>query len=109
MRRRVPGMALVPGATFDLEEDENLVAYNVLLAADRQRIRERILRDEPYLVVGSPKCTDYSNLTVNLQHPKMDKEELRRRLAEREVLLRFAVEMTENAPAGIVVIMATAF
>ena len=26
MRRRVPGMALVPGATFDLEEDENGVA-----------------------------------------------------------------------------------
>ena len=26
MRRRVPGMALVPGATFDLQEDENGVA-----------------------------------------------------------------------------------
>ena len=76
---------------------------------DRQRIRKRVLRHKPYLVVGSPKCTDYSNLTVKLQRPKMDREELRRRLAEREVLLRFAVEMTENAPAGIVVIMATAF
>ena len=109
MRRRAPGMTLVPGATFDLEEDENGVAYDALVAEDRQRIRERIIRDEPYLVVGSPKCTDYSALTVNLQHPKMSEKELRRRLVEREVLLRFAVEMTENAPAGIVVIMATAF
>ena len=93
MRRRVPGMALVPGATFDLEEDENGVAYDVLRAEDRQRIRERITRDRPYLVVGSPKCTDYSALTVNLQHPKMSERELRRRLVEREVLLRFAVEI----------------
>ena len=97
MRRRVPGMALVPGATFDLEEDENGVAYDVLKAEDRQRIRDRVIRDKPYLVAGSPKCTDYSSLTVNLVHPKMSKEELRRRLIEREVLLRFAVEMTENA------------
>ena len=97
MRRRVPGMALVPGATFDLEEDENGVAYDALKAVGRQRIRDRVLRDEPFLVVGSPKCTDYSKLTVNLQHPKMSQEELKRRYAEREVLLRFAVEMTENA------------
>ena len=48
-------------------------------------------------MVGSPKCTDYSSLTVNLQHPRMTKEEAQRRLIEREVLLRFAVEMTENA------------
>ena len=39
MRGRVPGMALVPGATFDLEEDENGVAYDALQAVGRQRIR----------------------------------------------------------------------
>ena len=95
--RLVPGMALVPGATFDLEEDENGQSYDVLKAADRQRIRDRVIRDEPFIVIGSPKCTDYSSLTVNLQHPKMTEVELRRRLVEREVMLRFAVEMTENA------------
>jgi len=93
MQRRVPGMALVPGATFDLEEDEHGVAYDALKATDRQRIRDRIQRDKPYLVVGSPKCTDYSSLTVNLQHPRMTEAEVRRRLVEREVLLRFAVEI----------------
>jgi len=91
--RHVPGMALVPGATFDLEEDENGESYDVLKAVDRQRIRDRVLRDEPFVVVGSPKCTDYSSLTVNLQHPKMTEVELRRRLVEREVMLRFAVEI----------------
>ena len=74
LRRRVPGMKLVPGATFDLEEDENGVAYDALTAVDRQRIRDRVIRDKPFLVVGSPKCTDYSKLTVNLQHPKMSEE-----------------------------------
>ena len=58
VRRRCPGMGLVPGATFDLQEDENGVAYDVLKASDRQRIRERVARDRPFLVVGSPPCTD---------------------------------------------------
>ena len=58
MRRRCPGMGLVPGATFDLAEDEHGIAYDVLKAADRQRIRERVARDRPFLVVGSPPCTD---------------------------------------------------
>ena len=55
MRRRVPGMSLVPGATFDLQEDEDGVAHDVLKAADRQRIRDRVDRDKPFLVVGSPE------------------------------------------------------
>ena len=93
MRRRVPGMTLVPGATFDLEEDENGVAYDTLQAADRQRIRDRVRRDRPFLVVGSPCCRDYCLMQVNLNHPKMSPEERRRRLIEREVMLRFAVEI----------------
>ena len=51
-------MGLVPGATFDLCEDEFGVTYDVLKAADRQRIRTRVARDRPFLVVGSPPCTD---------------------------------------------------
>merc|ERR1711884_610132 len=52
MRARCPGMGIVPGATFDLYEDENGVAYDVLKAEDRQRIRARVSRDRPLLVVG---------------------------------------------------------
>ena len=49
LRRRCPGMALVPGATFDLYEDEQGVAYDVLKAVDCQRIRARASRDRPPL------------------------------------------------------------
>ena len=59
VRRRCPGMGLVPGATFDLCEDEHGVAYDVLKAVDRQRIRERVSWGRPFLVAGSPPCTDW--------------------------------------------------
>ena len=39
VRRRCPGMGLVPGATFDLQEDEHGVAYDARKASGRQRIR----------------------------------------------------------------------
>ena len=58
-RRRCPGMGLAPGATFDLCEDEHGVAYDALKASDRQRIRDRVERDKPFIVVGSPCCTDW--------------------------------------------------
>ena len=86
LRRRVPGMRLVPGATFDLDEDEFGQSYDVLRAADRERIRARVHRDKPFLVVGSPKCTDYCWFNTNVNHHRMQPEELKRRLVEREVI-----------------------
>ena len=86
-------MGLVPGATFDLCEDEHGVAYDALEASDRQRIRKRVRRDKPFLVVGSPPCTDWCFYNVGINHKKMAPEELKRRLIEREVHLRFAAEI----------------
>ena len=86
-------MALVPGVTFDLYEDEQGVAYDVLKAADRQRNRARVSRDRPLLVVGSPPCTDWCWYNVHANHKRMPAAELRRRLVERQVALRFAVEI----------------
>ena len=86
-------MGLAPGATFDLAEDEFGVTYDVLKAADRQRIRARVARDQPFLVVGSPPCTDWCWYNVSINHHRMPAQELRRRLVERQVTLRFAVEI----------------
>ena len=58
---------------------------------DRKRALERIRAEEPYLVVGSPPCTMFSQLNVNLNAKKMGKEEWGRRLRSAEVLLTFAV------------------
>ena len=86
-------MGLVPGATFDLAEDEFGATYDVVKAADRQRIRARVARDQPFLVVGSPPCTDWCWYNVSINHRRMPAQELRRRLVERQVTLRFAVEI----------------
>ena len=86
-------MGLVPGATFDLCEDEFGATYDVLKAADRQRIRTRVARDQPFLVVGSPPCTDWCWYSAVVNHRRMPAAEVRRRLIERQVTLRFAVEI----------------
>ena len=93
MLRRVPGMGLVPGSTFDLQEDEHGEAYNVLLAEDRARIRARIERDEPFLVVVSPDCRGWGSFNEDTNFQKMSPEAVRRRLVEREVCIRFAAEL----------------
>ena len=71
------------GATFDLEEDEHGQTYDVLKASDRARIRDRVNRDKPFLVVGSPKRTDYCWFNTAVRHHRMSPEERARRLAER--------------------------
>ena len=93
MRARCPGMGIVPGATFDLYEDQEGVADDVLKAEDRQRIRTMVSRDKPLLVVGCPPCTDWCFYNVVLNHPRMPVAELRRRLIERQVTLQFAAEI----------------
>lgn len=93
MRQFCPGMVLWPGSTFDLASDENGQSYDLLLARDRQRVRERIQTEKPWLVIGSPPCRDYSTLNEGLNFRKMPEEEVRRRLAARAVHLHFALEI----------------
>ena len=80
-----------PGSTFDLHCAEHGEQYNFLLAADRRRWRARLRRELPWLLVGSPPCTEYCLLQRNLNHPRMDPEEVRRRRAEAALLFAFAL------------------
>ena len=82
---------LVAGSTFDLHADEAGVAWDFTRPGDRKRAWERISAEEPFLVVGSPPCTMFSRLQVNLNANKMGKLEWERRRREAEVLLIFAV------------------
>ena len=56
MKKLIPGLAMMPGSTFDLSVDENGNRYNFLLAADRRRARARLRRERPWLIVGSLSC-----------------------------------------------------
>ena len=58
---------------------------------DRKRAWERIRVEEPFLVVGSPPCTMFSRLQLNLNANKMGKVEWEKRRRTAEVLLIFAV------------------
>ena len=56
MRQFCPGMALWPGSTFDLAIDEHGQHYDLLCARGRQRVRDRIRAERPWLVIGSSPC-----------------------------------------------------
>ena len=62
-------------------------------ASDRKEALELLERDDPDWVVGSPPRTAFSMLNVGLNYPKMDKEEVRRRLKEGLVHLKFVCQM----------------
>jgi hypothetical protein len=87
----LPRLGLVAGSTFDLHADESGVVWDFTKARDRKRAWERLRAEEPFLVVGSPPCTMFSRLQLNLNASKMGKVQWERRRREAEVLLIFAV------------------
>jgi hypothetical protein len=86
----LPKLGLVAGSTFDLCADVAGVAWDFTRPDDRRRALERIRAEEPFLVVGSPPCTMFSRLQLNLNAKKMGKEVWEKRRREAEVLLVFA-------------------
>jgi hypothetical protein len=86
----LPKLGLVAGSTFDLKADKFGVAWDFRRPRDRKRAWDRIRAERPFLVVGSPPCTMFSRLQLNLNAVKMGKAEWERRRCEAEVLLTFA-------------------
>ena len=90
---------LTAGSTFDLCSDESGGPYDFRKAGDRQRCRERIRAEQPWLVIGSPPCTWWSSLmAINI--PRMEPAEASRREAEAKVLLHFACEIYRHQLAA---------
>ena len=89
---RLPRMSLAGGPTFDLRADANGVAWDFRRADHRRRAREQIRQERPFIVIGSPPCTDFGAIQ-NLNRRHWGPAEVRRRRAEAMVLLGFAVEV----------------
>ena len=89
---RLPHMSLVGGSTFDLRADANGRAWDFRKAEDRRRARAQIREEQPFLVIGSPPCTEFCAIQ-NLNRHRWSPAEVRRRHAEAMVLLGFAVEV----------------
>ena len=66
--------------------------HDVWKSEDRQRCRERLRVERPWLVVGSPPCTWWSALMA-LNRAKMSPQEVARRDVEANTLLHFACEV----------------
>ena len=91
--RKVRSMNLAAGSTFDMVADSAGRVWDFRRADDRARARRQISKEQPYLVIGSPPCTSFSLLNVNLNRGRVDAKELQRRQAEGRVLLNFAAEI----------------
>jgi hypothetical protein len=89
---RVRSLYLSAGSTFDLIADASGKVWNFLLAEDRARCRRQLAKEKPYLVIGSPPCTQYTRLQ-NLNRNRVDPKERHRRQVEAKILLDFAVEV----------------
>ena len=89
---RLPNMSLVGGPTFDLRRDASGVAWDFRRADHRRRARQQIREEQPFIVIGSPPCTDFCAIQ-NLNRHRWSPAEVRRRHAEAMVLLGFAVEI----------------
>ena len=93
-----PNMSLGKGLTFDLHGDIDGRSWDFLKAADRREAMTRIREQRPYLVIGSPPCTAFSQL--NDRYRRMDPEVVKRRKVEGRVLLEFAAQVDREQLAG---------
>ena len=49
----------------------------------------QVIKEQPYLVVGSPPCTAYCRFNQGINYRRMDPAEVRRREAEAAILFKF--------------------
>jgi hypothetical protein len=92
----LPHVALEPGLTFDLRMGKDGKSWDFRKEADRARARKLISQEKPFIVIGSPPCTDFSSWNTRLNHKRMSTEEVRRRKVEAETLMGFAIEVYEH-------------
>ena len=84
------------GMSFDLRADENGIKWDFTQIQDRARARRKIHEEKPFCVIGSPPCTDFCILNQNINHPKMDPDEVKRRMVEARLHLQFCIEIYQH-------------
>ena len=90
--QRLPYLGVAPGRTYDLRFDRDGKSWNFLLESDRKRARREIATEKPFLVIGSPPCTFYSQLQAFNRH-KVSRRDLERRRTEADAFLQFVAEI----------------
>ena len=67
--------------------------WNFDLASDRKLARQVVLDLKPTWLIGSPPCTAFSQLNLNLNFPRMKKADVEARVAEGRRHLRFVISL----------------
>ena len=89
-------MGLRAGWSLDLTtKDEQGNKWDLSKDKMRKKAMDKIRKDKPLLVIGSPMCTDWSSL-MSLNWPKMEKEDIKNRMKEARKHLRFCVEVYKH-------------
>jgi len=90
------GFNLGENKAFDLIEDENGRSWNFTRRDHRDKVRKIIQQMQPYVVIGSPPCTEWTRLNRNINHPRMHPEEVRRRMWEARVHMEFVAQIYKD-------------
>ena len=78
---------LKAGTRFDLT-----VGWDLLDPEVQQKCRERILEEQPELLIGSVMCRDWSAI-MNINWPRMKEEEIQKRMKEARIHLEFVCSL----------------
>ena len=74
-----PRFGVLPGGAFDLRPGPDGREWDFDRAEDRAEAERRIDQSAPYLLIGSPPCTEWSSFNIRLNHKRMDPQEVERR------------------------------
>ena len=69
---RCPKYRILPGGAYDLRPGPDGVSWDFTRRDHREEVRRRVARAKPYILIGSPPCTDWRAFNVRVNHPRMD-------------------------------------
>ena len=96
----IPELKLIPGFAFDITtDDETGQPWDFDKPEQRQKARERIRREKPMLLIGSPMCTAFSSWQELNKH-KRDPKLIQQEWTKAMVHLRFACELYKMQDDG---------
>ena len=83
---------ILPGATYDLVRDAAGRSWDFTDPKQRQKARSEIAAMKPYMVIGSPPCTQFCRWQ-RVNHPRMDPKLVNRELVAARAHVGFCVQV----------------
>ena len=97
--QRAKQWGLKPGWSLDITtKDADGEPWDFSKRRMRKKAIDKINKDKPLLIIGSPMCTDWSTM-MNLNWDKMSPEEWKRRMRAARKHLRFCVKVYQHQVA----------